>query len=210
MPAASSHPCASVLLCLQHVRVRQYVGCTHTKGMRPWTGSSPALRAVSWLLLRATVLLVVLIWGVAIGGIHQLNDHLTLIVQSDDAIITNANARLKLMDDEETGLRGYLLTGNSVFLQPYTGAHQQLPCPACSRQPLSRRHSSVIAPLASAMQARALAWEHWAAGVLAHPLAGLTTTCSGDPAIERANIFSISIVPRAAAVLQRADRGKAE
>jgi len=48
------------------------------------------------------------------------------MVDHSDLIISHANHLFKLMVDEETGLRGYLLTKDPVFLQPFHEADRQL------------------------------------------------------------------------------------
>jgi PAS domain S-box-containing protein len=48
------------------------------------------------------------------------------MVDHSDLVIAHANHLFKLMVDEETGLRGYLLTKDPVFLQPFHRADQQL------------------------------------------------------------------------------------
>src|SRR5580698_5382872 len=40
-------------------------------------------------------------------------------VDHTDQVIARANALLKLLVDGETGMRGYLVTGEAVFLEPY-------------------------------------------------------------------------------------------
>ena len=47
-------------------------------------------------------------------------------VDHTDQVIARANNLLKLIIDEETGLRGFLLTHDPVFLQPYHAANQQI------------------------------------------------------------------------------------
>jgi PAS domain S-box-containing protein len=47
-------------------------------------------------------------------------------VDRADQVIAHANNLFKLMVDEETGLRGFLLTHDSDFLQPYKEASQRL------------------------------------------------------------------------------------
>jgi PAS domain S-box-containing protein len=47
-------------------------------------------------------------------------------VDHSDRVIAHANNLVKLMVDEETGLRGFLLTRDSIFLEPYQKATQQL------------------------------------------------------------------------------------
>ena len=48
------------------------------------------------------------------------------MVDHSDLVIAHASHLFKLMVDEETGLRGYLLTKDPVFLQPFHEADQQL------------------------------------------------------------------------------------
>jgi PAS domain S-box-containing protein len=47
-------------------------------------------------------------------------------VDHSDQVIARANNLVKLMVDEETGLRGFLLTRDPVFLEPYDRAKQHL------------------------------------------------------------------------------------
>jgi PAS domain S-box-containing protein len=47
-------------------------------------------------------------------------------VDRADVVILHANRLIKLMVDEETGLRGFLLSHNRVFLQPLHDADQQI------------------------------------------------------------------------------------
>ena len=47
-------------------------------------------------------------------------------VDYSDRVIAQANELVKLMVDEETGLRGFLITRDPIFLQPYRDANQQL------------------------------------------------------------------------------------
>jgi CHASE3 domain sensor protein len=44
----------------------------------------------------------------------------SLAVDESDVVISHTNNLMRLMVDEETGLRGYLLTGDPAFLEPYT------------------------------------------------------------------------------------------
>ena len=60
----------------------------------------------------------------AVSLIGQVN-HLTSVMQwvnHTDRVIAQANHTEKLLIDMETGLRGYLVTGNSEFLEPYQKA----------------------------------------------------------------------------------------
>ncbi|TCD11706.1 response regulator [Pedobacter frigidisoli] len=46
----------------------------------------------------------------------------TDLVKHSDEVILNTESVISALKDAETGQRGYLLTGNKVFLQPYLGA----------------------------------------------------------------------------------------
>ena len=72
-------------------------------------------------LALALVLPLVLMILLAISLIGQVN-HLTSAmewVNHTDRVIAEANHTEKLLVDMETGLRGYLVTGNTDFLEPY-------------------------------------------------------------------------------------------
>ena len=58
-------------------------------------------------------------------GIQQMQRS-ALRVDRSDRVIAQANELVKLMVDEETGLRGFLITRDPIFLQPYREAIQQL------------------------------------------------------------------------------------
>jgi PAS domain S-box-containing protein len=58
-------------------------------------------------------------------GIQQMQGSARRVDYSD-RVIAQANALVKLMVDEETGLRGFLITRDPIFLQPYREANQQL------------------------------------------------------------------------------------
>ena len=49
------------------------------------------------------------------------------LVDHTDKVIATANESLKYIIDQETGLRGYLIGGQDLFLQPYREAENQLP-----------------------------------------------------------------------------------
>jgi CHASE3 domain sensor protein/GAF domain-containing protein len=86
--------------------------------------------------------------------------------------------RVALMADEETGLRGYLLTHDPSFLAPYTTAQRTLPA---LRAGTARLGAAVpdVQPLLTSMTRRAAAWERWAQQLLAHPPAGPSSSAAG-------------------------------
>ena len=54
---------------------------------------------------------------VSIRNLLQSSD----LVEHSNKVVTDLNETLSMMKDAETGQRGFLLTGNEVFLQPYNG-----------------------------------------------------------------------------------------
>ncbi|RYD74512.1 MAG: hypothetical protein EOP55_15150, partial [Sphingobacteriales bacterium] len=45
----------------------------------------------------------------------------TELVKHSDEVILNVEGVISTLKDAETGQRGYLLTGNKIFLAPYNG-----------------------------------------------------------------------------------------
>src|SRR5579884_3635229 len=73
------------------------------------------------------VALLALVW-VGTGFVtSNLHDQVVHTVTREDGLLADVTLRSKLVDDEETGLRGYLLTGERSFLQPYQAAAHTLP-----------------------------------------------------------------------------------
>jgi CHASE3 domain sensor protein len=58
-------------------------------------------------------------------GLHSV-ERKSLAVDQADLVIAHSNNLIKLMVDEETGLRGFLLTKNPVFLQPFHIADERM------------------------------------------------------------------------------------
>jgi signal transduction histidine kinase/DNA-binding response OmpR family regulator/CHASE3 domain sensor protein len=56
-------------------------------------------------------------------SISNLIESSTLVARSND-IITNLNDVISAVKDVETGQRGFLLTGDKIFLEPYNGAKE--------------------------------------------------------------------------------------
>jgi PAS domain S-box-containing protein len=80
------------------------------------------------LLLRLLALPIVALGLLALTlvyGIQQMQRSERRVDRSDQ-VIAHANQVVKLMVDEETGIRGFLLTRDPIFLQPYREANQQL------------------------------------------------------------------------------------
>src|SRR5947209_8040189 len=72
-------------------------------------------------------LLLAVSWAVAFISTARVSDSYQQSVRVDDALVDNIALRMKLLDDKETGLRGFLLTDRARYLQPYTAAGHRLP-----------------------------------------------------------------------------------
>jgi CHASE3 domain/Histidine kinase-, DNA gyrase B-, and HSP90-like ATPase len=105
--------------------------------------------------------LLSLAWAVSASMTSTLRATYTHMVNVVDALSTDVVLRTKLMDDEETGLRGYLLTAQLVFLLPYAAARAALPRlrrrteALAQAEPHLRREAAVMLRCAQA-------WEAWA------------------------------------------------
>jgi PAS domain S-box-containing protein len=81
-------------------------------------------------ILRQVFLLPIVALLVTAGALYwQIKDANATVklIQDSDARITQATLVSKLMVDEESGLRGYEATADTVFLQPYIDAEAVLP-----------------------------------------------------------------------------------
>jgi signal transduction histidine kinase len=88
--------------------------------VRPPFHLGPLGRAVAPFLSAA----IVMIFGMlAYRGVQNTLDAERLVAHTHQVIETNA-AVLARMVDAETGERGYIITGDSAFLDPYRGAEQ--------------------------------------------------------------------------------------
>ena len=124
-------------------------------------------------LAATTVLVVALLgatWLVALAGTGALRANYVHTVTDLDALTAAVLQGSKLRDDEETGLRGYLLTGRAEFLQPYTAAMQALPGVQRRVETLGLGEPT-LRPLLSAQRRRGDTWGRWASGVLQDPVA---------------------------------------
>ena len=72
------------------------------------------------------IVIMALLAAILCGQILQMLRAADLVDHTDKVIAT-ANETLKYIIDQETGLRGYLIGGQEVFLQPYREAESHLP-----------------------------------------------------------------------------------
>ncbi|MGC2401352.1 MAG: CHASE3 domain-containing protein, partial [Acidobacteriaceae bacterium] len=84
-----------------------------------------AYRRLLVRLLALPVIALALLALITAYGFRQAQQSARRVDRADQ-VIAHANNLVKLMVDEETGLRGYLLTGDRLFLEPYDKANRDL------------------------------------------------------------------------------------
>jgi len=89
-------------------------------------------------------------------------------VDHSDRVIAHANNLIKLMVDEETGLRGFLLTRDTTFLEPYQKGTLQLEPEFSALSNLVRHDPEQTARLQS-LHAASGAWQQQARQAIAQP-----------------------------------------
>jgi PAS domain S-box-containing protein len=89
-------------------------------------------------------------------------------VDHSDRVVAHANNLVKLMVDEETGLRGFLLTRDPIFLQPYHEAGQQVEPEFTALFNLIKRDPEQTARL-QGLQTGFRAWQQRASEAVALP-----------------------------------------
>ena len=113
----------------------------------------------------AVVALLGVAWFVALAGADARRANDVHTIGAVDTLIGVVQEDIKLHDDEETGVRGYLLTQRPEFLQPYTAARQALP--ALHRTMAFLLGNQRDARALAVSQARAAAaWDRWSRSVL--------------------------------------------
>jgi diguanylate cyclase (GGDEF)-like protein len=118
---------------------------------------SSATRGIAYLLIAVTV-----VTGVLLGAFTlQRREALSAGASTDSAVLA-----LTAMLDQETGVRGYLYTGDAVFLEPYLSgqANYEQQRLAVTR---ATAGDAVSARLASQEDVAAMSWGKWAAEVVA-------------------------------------------
>lgn len=111
------------------------------------------------------VTLLAIMCLVVAAGVSRVRSGYDQTVRTDASLSTLLVERTKLLDDEETGVRGFLLTRDHIFLQPYIHAQSELPGIRYQTVRLARDEPKVI-PLISSMASRAAVWNRWASALL--------------------------------------------
>jgi len=73
------------------------------------------------IIIGYVVLLVLLVFivGVLLFNLNTLTNDFNFLVEHDQPVLANAALMQKSLIDQETGLRGYLITGDEEFLEPF-------------------------------------------------------------------------------------------
>jgi signal transduction histidine kinase len=115
-----------------------------------------------WYL--AVVVVMVLVVAAAVGmgawALHGLSNARSLLVDRIDPASRQALALSNALINEETGVRGYVLTGRQDFLQPYQTGRQQ---EAAAVQALRSLQAGDLASADAAMDAVQQAADRWRA-----------------------------------------------
>ena len=100
-------------------------------------------------------------------GFRQVQRSARMVDRSDQ-VLAHANNLLKLMVDRETGMRGFLLTRDQTFLQPYRQANQQIDTEFATLFLLVKRDSEQTVRLKS-LQTASQAWQQIARQTVSLP-----------------------------------------
>jgi len=126
-----------------------------------------AYRRLLVRLLTLPIVALALLALTLVYGFRQVQRSARRVDRSDQ-VIAQGNNLVKLMVDEETGLRGFLLTRDTIFIQPYQEATQQLEPEFEALFKLIRRDPEQTARL-QRMQTAARAWQQSAREAIALP-----------------------------------------
>jgi PAS domain S-box-containing protein len=133
-----------------------------------------AYRRLLVRLLALPIVALALLALTLVYGFRQVQRNARRVDRSDQ-VIAHANNLIKLMVDEETGLRGFLLTHDPTFLQPYHEATQELEPEFKTLFDLMRRDPEQTARL-QRLQTASRAWQQEARQAIAQgiPTSDLT------------------------------------
>jgi PAS domain S-box-containing protein len=116
-----------------------------------------AYRKLLFRLLALPIVALALLASLLVYGFRQVQRGARRVDRADQ-VIAHANNLIKLIVDEETGLRGYMLTRDPVFLQPYHKANKDLDPEYATLFDLVRNNPEQTARLRN-MQTFSRAWQ---------------------------------------------------
>ncbi|MGB8534956.1 MAG: CHASE3 domain-containing protein, partial [Acidobacteriaceae bacterium] len=126
-----------------------------------------AYRKLLVRLLALPIIALALLAFILVYGFRQVERGARRVDRADQ-VIAHANNLIKLMVDEETGLRGFMITHDPAFLQPYQEATKELGPEFARLYDLVKRDPEQTARLQS-MQTASRLWQQSAGSALAAP-----------------------------------------
>jgi PAS domain S-box-containing protein len=126
-----------------------------------------AYRRLLLRLLALPIVALALLALTLVYGMRQVQ-RTSRRVDHSDRVIAHANSLVRLMVDEETGLRAFLLTRYPTFLQPYREARRQMDPEFATLFDLTRRDPEQTLRLQH-LQTAFHAWQQYAAAAIAGP-----------------------------------------
>ncbi|MEV0248814.1 ATP-binding protein [Nocardia sp. NPDC050712] len=135
----------------------------------------------TWFQLVLAVMAIVVLIGAAAGAqvIANTNNATDRVMNHTQPALTRAFQLQAALIDQETGIRGYAITGDQQFLDPYRAGQQAQTVAADRIKVLLAGDSKLLAQL-DAVQSAA---QNWRTGYAAARAADPTPTASGTPAI---------------------------
>ncbi|MEU8899901.1 ATP-binding protein [Nocardia sp. NPDC048505] len=135
----------------------------------------------TWFQLVVAVMVIVVLFGAAAGAqvIANTNNATDRVMNHTQPALTRAYQLQAALLDQETGVRGYAITGDRQFLEPYLAGQQDQTVAADRIRVLLAGNSALLAQL-DAVQTAA---EQWRSGYAAGRVADPRPTSSGAPAI---------------------------
>lgn len=125
------------------------------------------IRAGLWGTVALPVIALALVAGLLMWQLARLSDANSQVAHSD-RVISETEWALGLLVDMETGLRGYLLTRDRLFLEPYQIGSRDIDPVLARIRSLVRDNSFQTARL-DALQEQMGSWRHYAEDVIAAP-----------------------------------------
>jgi PAS domain S-box-containing protein len=160
------------LLSRRSGKIAQYAACAgsgvvlhHGRAASGDPLETAAYRRLLFRLIALPIVALALLASILVYGFRQVQRGARRVDRADQ-VIAHANNLIKLMVDEETGLRGFMLTHDPVFLQPYHEATKELDPEFSTLFGLVRRDPEQTARLQN-MQTLARAWQQSAGAVIA-------------------------------------------
>jgi PAS domain S-box-containing protein len=124
-----------------------------------------AYRRLLFRLLALPIIALALLASILVYGFRQVQRGARRVDRADQ-VIAHANNLIKLMVDEETGLRGFMLTRDPLFLEPYHEATKDLDPEYATLYNLVQNDPEQTARLRN-MQTFSSAWQHSAGAFIA-------------------------------------------